>query len=78
MEIEKELTQKLPEVNDLLANLDIAVGFLVSVGGAPDMLIVKFMVDTLKMKALTLTSAVCVQKAIYSTDLYLLLNLCFL
>ena len=59
MEIEKELAQKLPEVNDLLANLDIALGFLVSVGGEGDQHIVKFMVDTLKMKEITPTSAVC-------------------
>jgi len=58
-DIEKELSQKLPELNDLLAKLDVAVGFLVSVGGDADVRIVKFMVDTLKMKLSPLAFAVC-------------------
>jgi hypothetical protein len=48
--IEKDLRQKLTEVNDLLASLDITVGFLVSVGGEPNASLVRFMTDTLQMK----------------------------
>lgn len=48
--IEKELHQKLTDVNDLLADLDIAVGFLVSIGGNPNDNLVHFMTDVLKMK----------------------------
>ena len=48
--VEKQFRQKLLDVNDLLANLDITVGFLVSVGGDPNAKLVQFMTDTLKMK----------------------------
>jgi len=48
--VEKQFRQKLLDVNDLLANLDITVGFLVSVGGDPNAGLVQFMTDTLKMK----------------------------
>jgi len=48
--VEKQFRQKLLDVNDLLANLDITVGFLVSVGGDPNASLVQFMTDTLKMK----------------------------
>jgi len=48
--IEKQFGQKLLDVSDLLANLDITVGFLVSVGGDPNASLVQFMTDTLRMK----------------------------
>lgn len=48
--IEKQFRQKLLDVNDLLASLDITVGFLVSVGGDANVSLVHFMTDTLKMK----------------------------
>jgi len=47
--VEKRFRQLL-DINDLLANLDITVGFLVSVGGDPNASLVQFMTDTLKMK----------------------------
>jgi len=40
-----------------LANLDIAIGFLVSVGGQPESLLMAFMKDTLEMKADSIHSA---------------------
>ena len=49
--IEKEVHQ-LTVVNDLLANLDIAVGFLMSMPRDPNELLVEFMRDVLKMKQL--------------------------
>lgn len=49
--VEKQFHQKLLDVNDLLASLDITVGFLVSVGGDPNGSLVQFMTETLKMKA---------------------------
>jgi hypothetical protein len=48
--IKKDLRQKLTDVNDLLASLDITIGFLVSVGGEPNAGLVRFMTDTLRMK----------------------------
>ena len=48
--IEKQYRQKLLDMSDLLASLDITVGFLVSVGGDPNDSLVQFMTDTLKMK----------------------------
>lgn len=48
--VEKQFHQKLLDVNDLLASLDITVGFLVSVGGDPNASLVQFMIETLKMK----------------------------
>ena len=51
--VEKQFRQKLLDVNDLLANLDITVGFLVSVGGDPNTSLVQFMTETLKMKTKT-------------------------
>jgi len=47
--IEKEIGSKFVEVGDLLASLDITVGFLVSVGGDPNSSLVKFMTETLQM-----------------------------
>ncbi|KAI0227840.1 hypothetical protein LSAT2_021675 [Lamellibrachia satsuma] len=41
----------LTDLTNSLANLDIAIGFLVSVGGQPETLLVKFMTDTLGMPA---------------------------
>jgi len=49
-EMERELKHRLTDVTDLLASLNIAVGFLVSIGGDPEMNILRFMSDTLKMK----------------------------
>lgn len=51
--VEKQFCQKLLDVSDLLANLDITVGFLVSVGGDPNASLVQFMTETLKLKAKT-------------------------
>jgi len=48
--IEKELQQRLTDVNDLLANLDIAVGFLVSITDDPNGNLLHFMTNNLKMK----------------------------
>ena len=48
--IQNEL-RHLPEVTLSLANLDIAIGFLVSVGGLPDSLLADFMTKTLGMRA---------------------------
>ena len=47
--MERELIH-LADVSDLLASLNIAVGYLVSIGGDPEMKILRFMSDTLKMK----------------------------
>ena len=49
-EMERDLKHRLTDVTDLLASLNIAVGFLVSIGGDPEMNILRFMSDTLKMK----------------------------
>lgn len=58
--IEKELGQKLVEVTELLADLDITVGFLMSVGGDPNASLIQFMTDTLHMKCrLQLANVVC-------------------
>ena len=59
IDIERELNQKLPEVSDLLASLDVAIGFLVSVGGEADDHVIKFMIETLKMKQPHLAYVVC-------------------
>ena len=58
MDIEKALSHKQPEVNELLASLDIAVGVLVSVGGDPQLPLHRFMCETLKMKAPPMINAV--------------------
>ncbi|KAK2149470.1 hypothetical protein NP493_2985g00001, partial [Ridgeia piscesae] len=47
--IQKEL-HHLPDVTNSLTNLDIAIGFLVSVGGQPDALLTDFMSKTLGMR----------------------------
>ncbi|KAK2177038.1 hypothetical protein NP493_621g02052 [Ridgeia piscesae] len=47
----------LTDMTNSLANLDIAIGFLVSVGGQPDSLLMAFMKDTLEMKADSIHSA---------------------
>ena len=52
------------EVSDCLANLDIAIGFLVSVGGDPDTTLHSFMTDTLQMEAGALTPMVNIKKVI--------------
>ena len=68
--VEKQFRQKLLDVSDLLASLDITVGFLVSVGGDPDASLVQFMMETLKMKPKThrrlLTDAVSVLRCLLS------------
>ena len=62
--VQKQFRQKPMDVSDLLASLDITVGFLVSVGGDPNASLVQFMTETLKMKMRThrrlLTDAVSV------------------
>ena len=55
------------EVSDCLANLDIAIGFLVSVGGDPEKSLHSFMTDTLQMGARGLTPRVSILKCIYVT-----------
>ncbi|XP_070580814.1 E3 ubiquitin-protein ligase rnf213-alpha-like isoform X2 [Ptychodera flava] len=42
--------RSLPEVSDSLACLDIAIGFLASSGGKPDMHVIKYLVSILKME----------------------------
>lgn len=68
--VEKQFRQKLLDVSDLLASLDITVGFLVSVGGDPNASLVQFMTETLKMKTRThrrlLTDAVSVLRCLLS------------
>jgi len=66
--VEKHFRQKLLDVSDLLANLDITVGFLVSVGGDPNVGLVQFMTDTLKMKTdtqLFMTDAVSISSCLF-------------
>ena len=46
------------EVSDCLSHLDIAIGFLVSVGGDRETLLDEFMTDTLQMETGTLTPRV--------------------
>ena len=67
--VEKQFHQKLLDVSDLLASLDITVGFLVSVGGDPNGSLVQFMVETLKMKIRRhlLTDAVSICRCLLST-----------
>ena len=52
MEQQQILTmyQHLPDVSDAIATLDIAIGFLVSVGGKPDMAIDEFLSKQLHME----------------------------
>jgi len=72
--IEKQYRQKLLDISDLLASLDITVGFLVSVGGDPNDSLVQFMTDTLKMKThrQLLTDAVSLQHVSSLTDVFVI------
>ena len=50
---QRRISNELRHLTDLtnsLANLDIAIGFLVSVGGEPESLLASFMTGTLRMK----------------------------
>ena len=49
LEIQNDLNY-LPAISDMLSNLDIAVGFLISVGGTPKMPLLDFMKQKLHMK----------------------------
>ena len=46
------------EVSDSLSSIDLALGFLVSVGGAADMLLSSFLTQSLQMEATTLAPKV--------------------
>lgn len=77
--VEKQFRQKLLDVSDLLANLDITVGFLVSVGGDPNASLVQFMTETLKMKTKAnrqlLTDAVSVSSDVFVCHISVLLKI---
>jgi len=77
--VEKRFRQLL-DINDLLANLDITVGFLVSVGGDPNASLVQFMTDTLKMKTRRqpLTDAVSVASIFLVLCLHCILDSVFI
>ena len=49
-EIDAEMKGQMTKLQDSLSNLDIALGFLVSVGGDPKKEIHKFMLGNLQMK----------------------------
>ena len=60
LHIEREQTH-LPEIHEQTANLDVAIGFLVSIGKEEDAKtnLIKFLVDKLKMDKDTLPDKVC-------------------
>ncbi len=64
----------LIEVNDSLSSLDIAIGFLVSVGGEPNRPLLDFVTGTLKMDKGTLGHATGKCRLKHTKALWLLLS----
>jgi len=58
-ELEEELKNKLSEVNESLARLDITVGYLASIADKPDDSLQEFIVNTLKLDKGLTNSKVC-------------------
>ncbi len=57
-EIQNDLTY-LPALSDMLNSLDIAIGFLISVGGEPTALLIEFLQKKLCMKTRMFIRKVC-------------------